>query len=379
MLFNRLRRGLIDAFLRLLVRFRTERRHNLEQSNQYHLWDVHRSSDSPAEYEDLLPFELTRNDPTLLDRSDRFEPLNHIVAEVPSATITKPLGIAFTSSGKVVRESVSRPTVGDEHTVEQLRRTLKEYPGNMRCFHTQPDSPAVDCACCLYNPTDPYFHWIFDLLPKLRGVETFRQETDVQPKIIVSPDPPSFVYDSLELFGYRESDIIEWTSNTLRVNRLVVPTYPDMLPENINWLRESVLDTVADSGGFENERAFISRQKAAYRRVANYDDIIDLLSTYGFESYILEEMAFEDQVSLFNNAEAIVGPHGAGFSNIIWAEKPVVIELFNEYVTPTFTVLANRLGFDHEPLRCDPVNVRDSDADLVVDREALDGVLRRNL
>jgi capsular polysaccharide biosynthesis protein len=216
---------------------------------------------------------------------------------------------------------------------------------------------------------------VFELLPKLRGVETYRRETNLRPKIIVSSDPPSFVYDSLSFFGYDESDVIEWESDALRVNRLVVPTYPDLLPGNINWLRNSVLDAAEESDEFDDERVFISRQKAAYRRVENYNEVIDLLSAYGFEPYVLEEMSFERQVALFNNAEIIVGPHGAGFSNIIWAEDPVIIEMFNDYVTPTFTVIANHLGFDHEPFRCEAASVGDSDANLIVDADALEAAL----
>lgn len=61
----------------------------------------------------------------------------------------------------------------------------------------------------------------------------------------------------------------------------------------------------------------------------NEKEIIDILSKkYNFERYYLEEMTVAETVSLFSQAEVIVGPHGAGLTDIIFADDAAVIELF---------------------------------------------------
>ena len=43
---------------------------------------------------------------------------------------------------------------------------------------------------------------------------------------------------------------------------------------------------------------------------------------------LLSNLDFKDQISIFNNAEIIVGPHGAGFANLVFCKNNTkVIEL----------------------------------------------------
>ena len=44
----------------------------------------------------------------------------------------------------------------------------------------------------------------------------------------------------------------------------------------------------------------------------------NLISLEGFESITLSEYSFIDQVKIFNQAETVVGLHGAGFANLIF-------------------------------------------------------------
>lgn len=57
-------------------------------------------------------------------------------------------------------------------------------------------------------------------------------------------------------------------------------------------------------------------------------------------------MSFADQVQLFGEAEIIVGPHGAGFANAVFAQPgATLIELFSpHYINGCFWALANACG-----------------------------------
>ena len=64
------------------------------------------------------------------------------------------------------------------------------------------------------------------------------------------------------------------------------------------------------------------------RTIQNEDEVKNYLSRAGFESVRLGEYSFKDQVSIFKNAEIVVGLHGAGFANIVFSKPNTkVIEL----------------------------------------------------
>jgi capsular polysaccharide biosynthesis protein len=60
-------------------------------------------------------------------------------------------------------------------------------------------------------------------------------------------------------------------------------------------------------------------------------------------------MSLADQVELFSEAKVVIGPHGAGLTNIMFAPKgAIVIECFGDsYVNGCFWALANICGHRH--------------------------------
>ena len=64
------------------------------------------------------------------------------------------------------------------------------------------------------------------------------------------------------------------------------------------------------------------------RTVINEDEVTKFLTKEGFQMVKLGELHFEDQVSAFNNAEVVVGLHGAGFANLSFCKSGTnVVEL----------------------------------------------------
>jgi capsular polysaccharide biosynthesis protein len=82
------------------------------------------------------------------------------------------------------------------------------------------------------------------------------------------------------------------------------------------------------------------------RRIVNEADLVKELITYGFDVVTLGGMSFADQARLFNEAEIIVGPHGAGFQNAVFAQPgATLIDLFSpNYINGCYWALANACG-----------------------------------
>jgi capsular polysaccharide biosynthesis protein len=81
----------------------------------------------------------------------------------------------------------------------------------------------------------------------------------------------------------------------------------------------------------------------------NEEEIVLGLSRRGFLCVTLEEMSLVDQIALFSEAEAIVAPHGAGLTNLVWcAPKTKVLEIFSPlYVNLCYWAMASLTHADY--------------------------------
>lgn len=123
----------------------------------------------------------------------------------------------------------------------------------------------------------------------------------------------------------------------------VTRQYSGYVPDEILTFFEKKL--MPDRPRKANRLIYISRKKAAVRRVLNEDDVISSLEVYGFQAYCLEDMSFEEQIELFYDAHMVVGPHGAGFTNLIFSKNVGVLELFPyKYVKPSYYYLTRSIN-----------------------------------
>lgn len=116
------------------------------------------------------------------------------------------------------------------------------------------------------------------------------------------------------------------------------------------WYRERVRERLLPKRpGRRAHRILVSRQHASKRRILNFADLEAALRPMGFEVVELEALDFENQVELFYDAEIVVGPHGAGLTNVLFADRVDVIELFPSwYVMPHYLYLARSLGHSYQ-------------------------------
>lgn len=95
-------------------------------------------------------------------------------------------------------------------------------------------------------------------------------------------------------------------------------------------------------------RIFISRAKSRRRRIVNEEELYSGLKQYGFVSCPLEDLAIEEQIALFYDAEMVVAPHGAGLVNLLFSSRVKVLELFSgPLVRPHFYYVCKSLGHDY--------------------------------
>jgi capsular polysaccharide biosynthesis protein len=91
------------------------------------------------------------------------------------------------------------------------------------------------------------------------------------------------------------------------------------------------------------ERLYISRGKAAHRKVINEAEIEAYLHSLGFESVLLEALTVAEQASTLHSARVVVAPHGAGLTNLVFCRPDtIVIEMFSpSYINCCYWALSN--------------------------------------
>lgn len=114
----------------------------------------------------------------------------------------------------------------------------------------------------------------------------------------------------------------------------------------------------------EKRRLYISRNDAKLRRVINEENIEPLLKRYGFEIVVLKGKPIAEQVRLFQEADAVLAPHGAGLTHIVWSKPGTkVIEFFPSREGPrgaprnatgNFWILSCQKGLDYHTFDAGP-------------------------
>ena len=137
-----------------------------------------------------------------------------------------------------------------------------------------------------------------------------------------APERP-FQAQTLRFLGVAESRLVHLPPGAVaRVGELtLLPTFQRRRgfvtdPRGGAWLRRKALEAGGPGGP---ARIYVSRALASARRVANEAEVIAALRPFGIEPVTLEGMAVADQARLFAGARLVVGPHGAGFANMVFA------------------------------------------------------------
>jgi capsular polysaccharide biosynthesis protein len=208
----------------------------------------------------------------------------------------------------------------------------------------------------------------------LEGFEYYRNQTDIDPKLIIPADATDWMLDALCAMGYGPEWWVPWSGGRMAVNNLVVsavrrenrdPNVSRRLlysPTEFRWIRDRVFDNIkSEKTRSHADRIFISRKNATVRRLKNEDELMDMLSGRGFKRYHLEDLSFAEQVTLFSEAEAIISTHGSGLLNQIWADDATVIEIFGPKHSITDPAIeyyiADLLGHEYGCVQGDAVGV----------------------
>ncbi|MCC7250360.1 glycosyltransferase 61 family protein, partial [Hyphomicrobium sp.] len=205
-----------------------------------------------------------------------------------------------------------------------------------------------------------YYHWLLEYLPRLSVLDRY-PEYDHLPLLIDAGLHPNLIA-ALERITLKRRPLVELESGRCHaLRKLVVPSSlvktpfeyrpgarvfdDDVIipPAAIDFLRRVFAPLMAPAGT-ASRRIYVPRRGAKYRELINEPEIMAFFEREGFEVVYPEKLSFEEQVRVFSEAAMIVGPSGAGMTNILFAPREattLMLSFRDDSVDVPYLVFAN--------------------------------------
>ena len=206
-----------------------------------------------------------------------------------------------------------------------------------------------------------YYHFLTECLARFYLLE----QSNFKPDFYIISNHLRFQKEILNLLGIRADRIIPTNSNLLlEVETLIVPdlinnwtaiNYRGVDHYQKQWQPSWTINLYRDnialikSKNSTGRKIYVSRDKAAHRKFVNHAAVNQLFFETGFEAYYLEEMSIAQQIELFSSAAFVAGIHGAGFSNLYFANPGIkFLEIYSaHYLDASYRVLSTAAGINY--------------------------------
>jgi hypothetical protein len=274
------------------------------------------------------------------------------VCEFTNATLLPTTGLCISADGEYIADSITPPSRVRPRVPVSISRSLIDdgalwaYRSIIR-FESDylRDVPEIELGMPIIPLWMGYYHWLIEMLPRLVGAEQYYKDTGERPTVLVPRQLPSWAQSLLSIFTDGKYDVAVVDEPAYTVNRLVLPTFTEPSPMECSWI-QSITAEYSAKPEFPN-RIFISREGANRRRIKNKEPLSAVLDEFDIEPVALEGLPVPDQIRLFRGVDLVVGPHGAGFSNVVFSDNPTLLEIFGDRKKTTFYRLARILGHDY--------------------------------
>lgn len=275
-------------------------------------------------------------------------------ARLPGARIAAEEPLTLTADRRALLESTFDREQLDANAVMAQRL----HPARHR---------AGEHVCLVSQWSTNFFHWMLDTLPRLALVDA---PADTP---IVIPDAHGAIAESLALAGIAPERLVRFDGTHLSFDELHFPSLVGGTGNPPRWALEWLRDTLAPAPTATPRRLYVSRADATWRRVVDEPAVEALLAQRGFETVLPGELRLADQLRLFSEAEAIVGPHGAGLVNLFAARDATLVELMPDtWVNGCYYAMAGALDLPYWYLVTESQGRHDLRVDLAALTRTLD-------
>ena len=221
-----------------------------------------------------------------------------------------------------------------------------------------------------------YWHWIFDVLPRLALCEKVFNLQNIDFFLMPSLEK-KFQKETLDLLNIpKEKCISSKFFRHISFLELFVTEHPYVITNDASsdiqnipiwifqWLKEKYINNEINDNLNLPKKIYIDRSDSSsntrdLRLIINENEVKSFLKNNGFEFLKLGNLHFKDQVKIFHNAEIIVGLHGGGFSNLCFCKPGTrVIELKNTTDRKVIENLAINNSLIYKSIKCEALKFK---------------------
>jgi hypothetical protein len=184
-------------------------------------------------------------------------------------------------------------------------------------------------------------HFLVEHLPRLvASIDAIKKLGGCN--FLVTPMHRKWQLPYLEKLGIPRSTVIEANiGSTFCRKAFYVPTLCTGQIATVSresyyeYLRNRFIGGAGPSG--KGSPIFLTRKDAPDRRLTNEDAIFAIAKTFfpGMMHVALSTLPLDEQISLFQNAPVIIGPHSQSFRHILCASNSVVVQLIQGFRKPS--------------------------------------------
>jgi hypothetical protein len=192
-----------------------------------------------------------------------------------------------------------------------------------------------------------YFHWMTRCLPKaIILADMYPNDPLLVPSRLKRN---RFLTESLKRAGLYDR-VLQLRSPRVLVRELNVLVGMGTMNEYaLRVVRERLSAPQSSQQSAMGARIFVSRAGASWRKLLNENEVRDRLRELSFEVVDFGKLSFAEQIEVSAHASILVGVHGAGLTNMLFARPGLQVVEIEEtgFPNPDYYLLASCLGHDY--------------------------------
>ena len=249
-----------------------------------------------------------------------------------------PSGFALTSSGKLI---------GNASRYGDNRREMRLDDDPSNCERVELSGKSLSLATEFSSQN--YGHFLLDGIGRLSIFQKMNSKIfEMHDRIFISGPEAQWKKRLLAIFKVPPGKILWLDRKRYVCEELTVSSFPGVRQSYPHWLCEFFKNSMAGlDGPTQNPRRLFISRSGTSRRLKNEQELYTAAEAYGFELYWPERS--ENPIGDFRNADAVIGSHGAGLTDIVFmARGSRVLELMpTDHRHCYFFTLGQASGLDY--------------------------------
>jgi hypothetical protein len=205
----------------------------------------------------------------------------------------------------------------------------------------------IGCNRAWYN----YYHWLVQTIP---AIDASVRRNGLNRLALILPPLRPWQEESLALLGYQEIPRLTFDISTHY--QLANAEFSEFLGARmggvVSLTAAATFRRLAEAVPWKPgaaEEIYVARTDAQNRVARNEGELIERLDRQGVRIIVPGSMSLSEQIAAFRSARLVIGPHGAGLSNIAFCQPGSFVYemLLRDYPNFCFNRIAQSAGLNY--------------------------------